>query len=158
MGRLVSEKLTYELHQTIWPLRLDKKINFNSFSFQIFILIFFENSYLCPTFSYQTFGSSTLCWWVIFFAPYRSWNVTPSTNVENLNTCHDSCAKITKVKICVAWFVHLHLCLLDHLCMLACWLSCHMLLGGKGITKVYVILTTNLGSTCSKVDLLIFCV
>jgi hypothetical protein len=31
-------------------------------------------------------------------------------NAEDLNSCHELCAKITIVKICVASFVHLHLC------------------------------------------------
>ncbi len=64
----------------------------------------------------------------------------PSTNAKDLNSCCDSCARITKMKICVAWVVHLHLCLLG--CayyLLACWSGCQMLSRGKGITKVCAI-------------------
>jgi len=61
-------------------------------------------------------------------------------NVEDLNSCRELCARITKVEICVASFVHLHLCLLGYICcMLTCWLSCHMLLHGRGIIKVCAI-------------------
>jgi hypothetical protein len=77
---------------------------------------------------------------VIFFTLYRWWNSTSSVNAKGLNSCRDSCVGITKVDICVAWVVHLHLCLLS--CaygLLTCWLGCHMPLRGKGITKVCAI-------------------
>jgi hypothetical protein len=71
------------------------------------------------------------------FGPYRGWSVVLLANAEDLNSCYELCVKITKVEICVASFVHLHLCLLGYIsCLLACWLSCHMLLQGKGILKV----------------------
>jgi hypothetical protein len=72
--------------------------------------------------------------------PHRWWSVMPSTNVEHLNSCCDSCVRIKKVEIYVAWVMHLHLCLLG--CayyLLACWSCCHMLSRVKGITKVYAI-------------------
>ncbi len=73
----------------------------------------FQNARWCvANFFVQNISSSTLCWWVIFFAPYRWWNATSSTNVKDLNSFRDSCAGITKVEICVAWVVHLHWCLL----------------------------------------------
>jgi hypothetical protein len=42
----------------------------------------------------------------------------PPTNADDLNSCHDSCARITKVEICVAsplMFVGLHLLLVNML-------------------------------------------
>jgi hypothetical protein len=64
----------------------------------------------------------------------------PSANTEDLNSCCDSYGGITKVEICVAWVVHLHLCLLGcTCCLLACLLGCHMLSKGKEITKVCAI-------------------
>jgi Fe-S-cluster-containing dehydrogenase component len=64
----------------------------------------------------------------------------PSANVEDLNFFCDSYVRIPKLEICVAWVVHLHLCLLGcAYCLLACWLGCHMLSRGKGITKVCAI-------------------
>ncbi len=33
--------------------------------------------------------------------PHRWKNVSPLTNIENLNSCCDSCEKITKLEICV---------------------------------------------------------
>jgi hypothetical protein len=51
----------------------------------------------------------------------------PSANAEDLNSCCDSYSRITKVEICVAWVVHLHLCLLGcAYCLLTCWSGCHM--------------------------------
>jgi hypothetical protein len=64
----------------------------------------------------------------------------PSANVEDLNSYCVSCARITKVEICVTWVVHLHMCLLGWAYyLLTCWSCCHMLSKGRGITKVYVI-------------------
>jgi hypothetical protein len=40
----------------------------------------------------------------------------PPTNAEDLNSCHDSCARIIKVEICVPSIVQLHLCLLGCIC------------------------------------------
>jgi hypothetical protein len=71
---------------------------------------------------------------------YRWRSVAASTNLKDLNFYHDSWAWITKVKICVAWFVHLHACLLGRAYfLLACWLSCHMLLRGREIIKMCAI-------------------
>jgi hypothetical protein len=36
-----------------------------------------------------------------FLALYRWWSFALLTNVEDLNSYHDSCAGITKVEICV---------------------------------------------------------
>ncbi len=89
---------------------------------------------------YQTFGGSTLCWWIIFFTSYRWWSVMPLTNAQYLNSYRDSYVRHTKVEICVAWIVHFHLCLLGYACcLLTCWSSCYMFLEGKGITKVCAI-------------------
>jgi hypothetical protein len=97
---------------------------------------FHNAKWFVVTFLYQAFGGWTLCWWVIFFGHYKWWSATSLTNVKDLNSYYDSYAKITKVDICVAWIVNLHLCLLGCVCcLLACWSGCHMLLGGKGITK-----------------------
>ncbi len=64
----------------------------------------------------------------------------PSTNVKDLNSYCDSYMGITKVEIYVAQVVHLHLCFLGYACcLLTCWLGYHMLLGGKGITKLCAI-------------------
>jgi hypothetical protein len=93
-----------------------------------------------PTFLYQTFEDSTLCWWITFSTPYRWWSAMPSTNAKDLNSCRDSYVGITKVEICVAWVVHLHSCLLYcACCLLACWSCYHMLSRGKGTTKVCAI-------------------
>ncbi len=73
---------------------------------------------------------------VSIIIPHR-WNFfSPLTNIKILNFCCDSCAKITKVEICVVWFVHFHLCLLGCTCCLwICWSKYYMILIDKGITK-----------------------
>ncbi len=62
------------------------------------------------------------------------------------------------MEIYVAQVVHFHSCLLGcTCCLLACRLGCHMLSGGKGITKVCAF-SYNMGvSTCLQVDFLVVC-
>jgi hypothetical protein len=64
-----------------------------------------------------------------------------SKNVDfYLNFCHDFYVWTTKVEICVAWFVHLHLCSLGCLsCLSICWLGCHMIWRGRRVVKMCAI-------------------
>jgi len=82
---------------------------------------------------------STLCQWFSIIVLYKWRNATPSTKIKDLNSCHDSYVKIIKMKICVIWFVHFHLCLLGcAYCLLVCWSSCHRISKGIMISKVCV--------------------
>jgi hypothetical protein len=111
-----------------------------------------------PSFLHQTFGSSTLCQWVIFSTPYRWWSVVPSANAKDYNSYCNFCAGITKVEICVTWIVHLHLCLLGcACCLLGCWLGCHMFLRVKGITKMCAIRLQPRGEHKFLSDLSVVC-
>jgi hypothetical protein len=49
---------------------------------------------------------------------WKWWNATPLANGADfyLNSYFNSCVGITKMKICVAWFVYPHLCLLSYVC------------------------------------------
>ncbi len=92
------------------------------------------------TFSYQTFGNSTLCWWIIFFATYKWWNCKAINEQRGFEFLLWFMFRNHKNGDCVAWVVHFHLSLLGcACCLLTCWLSCYMLSRGKGITKVCAI-------------------
>jgi len=62
-----------------------------------------------------------------------------------LNSCRDSYVEITKMDICVAWFLQLHLCYVGCACFLSlCRLGCQFVFKGYGGFMNCVPLVDNL--------------